>query len=121
MGLGLNSHAAMCARLFGIPRHIVKRAQYVRYALVLTIHVPSTSLTVLTSHLLSIHELGTLLDEEMTEDEKLDLEDAEERCRQFLAWDMEASRGGEVDVKAKLGEVLGRDAEIPEGRLVPSN
>ncbi|KAF7798450.1 hypothetical protein EIP86_009671 [Pleurotus ostreatoroseus] len=87
-GLGLNSHAAMCAEIFGIPRRIVRRAD----------------------HLLSMHELGTLLDEEMTAEERVDLEDAEEVCRRFLAWDLEASRGGaKGDVKDALGQVLGRD------------
>ncbi|PSR70515.1 hypothetical protein PHLCEN_2v13554 [Hermanssonia centrifuga] len=49
----------------------------------------------------------------MTEDERLDLEDAEEVCRRFLAWDLDAARGGaEGDVKRVLAEVVGRDASM---------
>lgn len=62
-----------------------------------------------------MHELGTLLDEEMTAEERVDLEDAEEVCRRFLAWDLEASRGGaKGDVKDALGQVLGRDAQAAD-------
>jgi len=92
-GLWLNSHAAMCAEIFGIPRRIVKRARYV-------------------SHLLSIHEWGQLLDEEMSEEERADLEDAEEVCRRLLAWDfdgMESEDAGEDSVKVRLGQILGRN------------
>ena len=109
-GLGLNSHAATCAKIFGIPGHIVRRAQYVRYAA----RPPFTPLrkTVSCSHLLSIHELGVLLDEEMTDEEKADLEDAEEVCRRFLAWDLEASRGDVTGIiKEKFAQVLGREEE----------
>ena len=71
-------------------------------------------MTTASSHLLSMHELGALLDEEMTAEERVDLEDAEEVCRRFLAWDLEASRGdATVNVKDKLAEVLGRDVEQP--------
>ena len=68
------------------------------------------------SHLLSIHELGTLLDEEMSEDERLELEDAEDVCRRFLACDLEASRGGaDGFVKHLLVQILGKhDTEIEE-------
>ena len=30
-GLSLESHAARCAQLFGVPAHVVERAQYVTY------------------------------------------------------------------------------------------
>jgi hypothetical protein len=30
-GLSLESHAARCAQLFGVPPHVVQRAQYVTY------------------------------------------------------------------------------------------
>jgi len=33
MGLSLESHAARCAQLFGIPAHVAQRAQYVTYVL----------------------------------------------------------------------------------------
>jgi DNA mismatch repair protein MSH5 len=65
------------------------------------------------SNLISTHELGQLLDEEMTEEERSDLEASEAICRRFLSWDMDAEGGGdeaELDVKRKLVEVLGREA-----------
>ncbi|KAI0789758.1 DNA mismatch repair protein MutS [Abortiporus biennis] len=73
-GLWLNSHAAKCAEIFGIPRKIVKRACYVSY-------------------LLSMHEWGRLLDEEMTADEREELTQAEEVCRRFLALDFDSTDG----------------------------
>ncbi|KAF8631396.1 hypothetical protein AX15_002404 [Amanita polypyramis BW_CC] len=89
-GLSLESHAAKCAEIFGIPSRIVQRAQYV-------------------SELISMHELGRLLDEEMTDEERIDLQDAEAVCRRFLAWDLGDNQGlGEGGVKAKLAAVLGR-------------
>ncbi|KAE9400467.1 hypothetical protein BT96DRAFT_965335 [Gymnopus androsaceus JB14] len=88
-GLSLDSHAAKCAELFGIPPRLVQRAQYV-------------------SQLLSAHEIGRLLDEKMSEKEVLELEEAETICRRFLGWNL--GEGG-VDVKKKLGQVLGREPE----------
>jgi DNA mismatch repair protein MSH5 len=32
-GLSLESHAARCAQLFGVPAHVVQRAQYATYVL----------------------------------------------------------------------------------------
>ncbi|KAJ6605673.1 DNA mismatch repair protein MutS [Mycena sp. CBHHK59/15] len=87
-GLSLDSHAAKCAEIFGVPSRIVQRAQYV-------------------SHLISRHELGHLLDEEMTDKEREDLEDAEIVCRKFLKWNLEGD-GGE-NVKGRLADVLGRN------------
>lgn len=58
-----------------------------------------------------MHEIGVLLDEEMTEDERKDLADAEEACRKFLAWNLEDARGGpEGGVKEMLRQVMGRDS-----------
>ncbi|KIL63255.1 hypothetical protein M378DRAFT_187097 [Amanita muscaria Koide BX008] len=92
-GLSLESHAAKCAEIFGIPSRVVQRAQYV-------------------SQLISVHDLGRLHDEEMSEEEKTDLGDAEAVCRRFLAWDLEEKDGlGEGGVKAKLAEVLGRSSQ----------
>jgi DNA mismatch repair protein MSH5 len=31
-GLSLESHAARCAELFGVPAHVVRRTEYVTYA-----------------------------------------------------------------------------------------
>jgi len=57
-----------------------------------------------------MHELGRLLDEEMTENERKDLQDAEIVCRRFLAWDLQADEEGiaEGEAKRKLAAVLGR-------------
>ncbi|RDB18026.1 MutS 5 [Hypsizygus marmoreus] len=87
-GLSLDSHAAKCAEIFGVPARLVARAQYV-------------------SDLISAHELGILLDEEMSEKERLDLEDAEAVCRRFIAWDLDKDQGEHV--KEKLTRTLGRD------------
>ncbi|KAH8104687.1 DNA mismatch repair protein MutS [Cristinia sonorae] len=88
-GLWLNSHAALCAEIFGIPRAVVRRATYV-------------------SHLLSRHEIGQLLDEEMDEAERAELGQAEDVCRRFLAWDLTRKGDDEVDVKTRLADILGR-------------
>ncbi|KZT11913.1 uncharacterized protein LAESUDRAFT_670086 [Laetiporus sulphureus 93-53] len=87
-GLSLNSHAALCAEVFGIPRRIAKRAQYV-------------------SKLMSSHELGRLLDEEMRDEECQDLENAEEVCRRLLARDLSSDDERE-NVRSRLKEILGR-------------
>ncbi|KAJ3910545.1 DNA mismatch repair protein MutS [Lentinula edodes] len=85
-GLSMDSHAAKCAELFGIPPRLVQRAQYV-------------------SQLLSSYEIGRLLDERMSEKEVLELEEAEAICRRFLGWNLTVDN---VGAKKKLGEVLGR-------------
>ncbi|KAH8825333.1 DNA mismatch repair protein MutS [Flagelloscypha sp. PMI_526] len=85
-GLSLDSRAAQCAEIFGIPSRIVDRAQYV-------------------SFLLSTHELGRLLDEDMTKKEKDELEEAEEVCRRFLAWDLNGV-AQEKDAKEMLQTIL---------------
>ena len=52
----------------------------------------------------------------MTDDERRDLEDAEEVCRRFLAWNLARSDDGDDDpdlrrdVKRRLARVLGREA-----------
>ncbi|SJL07430.1 uncharacterized protein ARMOST_10779 [Armillaria ostoyae] len=88
-GLSLVSHAAKCAEIFGLPSRVVERAHHF-------------------SEMISNHELGRLLDEEMTEEERKDLEDAEAVCRRFLAWDLENEHG---NVKMRLAEILGSTDE----------
>ncbi|KAH9932680.1 DNA mismatch repair protein MutS [Epithele typhae] len=90
-GYSLHSHAITCAELFGVPKRVTARAKHV-------------------SELLDQHELGRLLDEEMTEEEHRGLAEAEEVCRQFLAWDGEAHVAGEGarTVREMLAEALGR-------------
>ncbi|KAJ6585066.1 DNA mismatch repair protein MutS [Mycena capillaripes] len=92
-GLSLDSHAAKCAEIFGVPARIAQRAQHV-------------------SHLISTHELGKLLDEEMTDKEREDLADAEAVCRKFLQWNLEGDGGG--NVKGRLAEVLGRKDKVED-------
>jgi DNA mismatch repair protein MSH5 len=60
-----------------------------------------------TSNQYAAHELGRLLDEEMSEEEKKDLQDTEAICRRFLAWNFQDSQDG-VDMNVRLAEVLGR-------------
>ncbi|KAF9013228.1 muts domain V-domain-containing protein [Cyathus striatus] len=91
-GLSLDSHAAKCAEIFGIPSEIVARAQYV-------------------SHIISTHALTQLLDEEMTAEERSDLEDAEKVCRRFLEWDLSVPAEEMGGVKKRLRAVLGRVSE----------
>ena len=67
-------------------------------------------LTCFSSHLLFIHELGRLLDEEMTEMETNDLKEAEIVCRKFMAWNLEMVVTQDGYPKAKLAEVLGSGA-----------
>ncbi|KAF9242539.1 muts domain V-domain-containing protein [Melanogaster broomeanus] len=90
-GLSLCSHAAQCAAMFGLPRRIVSRAQYV-------------------SELLAEQELGKLLEEQMTIEERLDLQAAEEVARRFLEWDLTSDEAvHQSGVKARLAKVLGRN------------
>ncbi|KAJ7610685.1 DNA mismatch repair protein MutS [Mycena rosella] len=81
-GLSLDSHAAKCAEIFGVPARIVQRAQHVR----------------------CVYDFA-----EMTDKERADLEDAEAVCRRFLQWNLEGDGGG--NVKVRLAEVLGRKDE----------
>jgi len=63
----------------------------------------------LSSQLISTHELGRLLDEEMTVEERAELEDAEAVCRRFLEWNLSPEENEGVDVNARLAFVLGRN------------
>jgi len=91
-GLSLESHAARCAQLFGVPAHVVQRAQYV-------------------TELLSVHELPKLLDEAISEEEQLDMDLASAVCQRFLEWDLETQEASFGEVRAKLAQVLGRDVD----------
>ncbi|KIK91641.1 hypothetical protein PAXRUDRAFT_796689 [Paxillus rubicundulus Ve08.2h10] len=92
-GLSVSSHAAQCAAMFGLPRHVVSRAQYV-------------------SELLAEHELGKLLEEQMSDEERLDLQVAEGISRQFLEWDLTSDEAAhQSGVKARLAAVLGRNLD----------
>lgn len=45
----------------------------------------------------------------MTEQERAEFGEAEEVCRRFLAWDMEAAKDDtKSEVKVMLGKVIGR-------------
>jgi DNA mismatch repair protein MSH5 len=62
------------------------------------------------SHLLAVHELGQLLDEEMTEAETNDLKEAEMVCRRFMAWNLEETEKN-ANGKDKLAKVLAREVD----------
>lgn len=65
------------------------------------------------SELLTKHELGKLLEENMTDEERLDLQDAEEVARRFLEWDLTSDEAlRQTSVKARLAGVLGRDPDV---------
>lgn len=101
----------MCAEIFGIPRRVARRAQFVRSVVEALVLAVAYFKTPILSQLLATHELGQLFDEEMTDDERRDLKAAEEVCRQFLAWNLMHDGNGEEsrrDVKQVLEQVLGR-------------
>ena len=50
----------------------------------------------------------------MTEDEKVELQLAEEICRRFLACDLEGER--DIDAKDLLAQVLGRTQDVEAER-----
>lgn len=58
------------------------------------------------SELLTRHEICQLLDEDMTDIERQELEEAEEVCRRFLACDLTAA-GEQGSVRDALAEILG--------------
>lgn len=61
------------------------------------------------SELLVQHELGKLLEEKMTDEERLDLQAAEEVARRFLEWDLTSDEAVyQTGVKIQLAEVLRR-------------
>lgn len=105
-GLALESQAAKCAEIFGLPFRVVERARHVRYAL--QILCSDFSLTPF-SRLISDHKICQLLDEEMGENERNDLEEAEQICRRFLQWNLEED--SQTDVRKRLADVLGRKGE----------
>ncbi|KAH9983340.1 DNA mismatch repair protein MutS [Russula compacta] len=98
-GLSLESHAARCAQLFGVPAHVVQRAQYV-------------------TELLSAHELPKLLDEAISEEEQLEMDLASVVCQRFLEWDLGSQEGSMGEVRARLAQVLGRDTDRSEDEEV---
>jgi DNA mismatch repair protein MSH5 len=64
------------------------------------------SCNVVHSHLVSTHETGQLVDEEMDEVETRDLQQSELVCRSFLRWDLEGGDENEMSVKDILTRVL---------------
>ena len=119
-GLSLESHAARCAQLFGVPAHVVQRAQYVTYVpynglkesvFFLTMTHSNLVLPLTRSELLSVHELPKLLDEAISEEEQLDMNLASAVCQRFLEWDLETQEASFGEVRARLAQVLGRDVD----------
>ena len=78
--------------------------------------VYSDSSRLLSSSLISTHNITRLLDEEMKSEEVDDLAQAEEVCRRFMEWDLSDATGLDTveAVKAKLAEVLGKIEEWAE-------
>ena len=62
------------------------------------------------SEMVSKHEIGLLLDEQMTDAEEQDLKEAEVICRNFLSWNLTEDPDG-IDVRERLAEILGQEAE----------
>ncbi|KAI6129695.1 muts domain V-domain-containing protein [Pisolithus croceorrhizus] len=92
-GLSYGSHAAQCAAMYGLPHRIVARARYV-------------------SELLVTYELGKLLEEQMSEEELLDLQNAEKVARRFLEWDLTSEEAAhQTGVKARLAQILGQETD----------
>ncbi|KAJ1306187.1 hypothetical protein OPQ81_010896 [Rhizoctonia solani] len=85
-GLCLDSYAAQCATMYGINKSVVERARFV-------------------STILSHNEIGVLLDEDMPQEQKEELEVRAAICQRFIAWKM--SVDDDVGVKDRLREVLG--------------
>lgn len=91
--LSYGSHATQCAAMHGLPHRIVARARYV-------------------SELLVTYELGKLLEEQMTEEELLDLQNAEKVARRFLEWDLTSEEAAhQTGVKARLAQILGQETD----------
>ncbi|KAF7977709.1 hypothetical protein HWV62_2978 [Athelia sp. TMB] len=88
-GLALDSHATKCAERFGVPERVVNRARHV-------------------TQLLSAHEIGVLLDEDMTPKERDELAEAEAVCRRFLACELGPGTEAEGGRKRELVQVLDR-------------
>jgi len=61
--------------------------------------------------MLSSHQILQLLDEEMTEAEQVELEEAQQICSRFLAWDLTAQLQDKVGTKERLAEILGSQSE----------
>lgn len=79
--------------MHGLPHRIVARARYV-------------------SELLVTYELGKLLEEQMTEEELLDLRNAEKVARRFLEWDLTSEEAAhQTGVKARLAQILGQETD----------
>ena len=59
--------------------------------------------------LLSTHELPKLLDEAISEEERLDMDLASAVCQRFLEWDLETQEASFGEVRERLAQVLGLD------------
>ncbi|KAH7334893.1 muts domain V-domain-containing protein [Rhizoctonia solani] len=86
-GLCLDSYAAQCARTYGINKSIVERARFA-------------------SMVVSLNEIGLLLDEDMPREQMEELEVRAAICQRFTSWKM--SVDDDMGVKDRLREVLGK-------------
>ena len=57
-----------------------------------------------------MHELPRLLDEAISEEDRLDMSLASAVCQRFLEWNLEAQAASLEDVRAGLAQVLGRSS-----------
>ncbi|KZO96953.1 hypothetical protein CALVIDRAFT_514241 [Calocera viscosa TUFC12733] len=88
-GLALTSHAARCALLHGIPRRLVERAEHV-------------------TRLVAQDDIGQILNEALSEKERLELEAAEDVMKRFLTWDLGKwnTEGDLPDLRSELQDIL---------------
>ncbi|KZT60301.1 hypothetical protein CALCODRAFT_492631 [Calocera cornea HHB12733] len=89
-GLALTSHAARCALLQGIPRRVVERAEHV-------------------TRLVAQDDIDQILNEALSEHERVDLESAQDVMKRFVAWDLGKwnTEDDLPDLKTELRGILG--------------
>lgn len=102
----MSSNAAECALNHGISEEIVARAREVRY-------VSSMPAALTKSHLISTFQINSLIDAQLTEADREQMELHEELAKQFLNWNLDDD---EMDVLDELDVLL---QSVPEEKDVP--
>lgn len=90
-GLATSSHAAACASLFGIEESIIVRAEAV-------------------SALLAKFEIAKLIDVNMSDAERDELNTSERRARRFLKWEIDEEEDDVESLTQKIRDILDDDA-----------
>lgn len=91
-GLSPSSHATSCALQFGIAPETLARASFV-------------------SHLVATFDIAALLNADLDDEERRELEETEAVARRFLEWPLEEEQGDDIEEVLKtLRRVLGKDA-----------